>query len=149
MQTKLSPRVVMYSWICEVLTLCLFEGLLDVWETLDPGLGVRSIETSGVESPDSPPSSSIACADSALSSTALGIISSVKGLAEACGKGSLGRDRFWEDVDGTTGFRAVGFFRCFVDLWEVVNLAAMVNGVLRVVDSCIRLDSSSLGAIMI
>ena len=56
---KLSPHVLIYPWIWEVLALVLLKG---VWETLDPRPGVFSKETFGVESPDGSSSSSIAFA---------------------------------------------------------------------------------------
>ena len=129
---KLSPRVLMCSWIWEVLVLGFFAEVLNVWETVDSRTVGCGIETSGVKSLDdasSSASSSTATFDSSVA--LLWDSSSGEKLCEACRADVPGRRRFRGGSGGTAGLLAADFCVCLAGLGEVVDPAAMVNGIIK------------------
>ena len=108
------------------------------------------METSGVETPDDASSSapsSIATAD--LSVTLLCISSSDERLSEACRADGLGRRGFVGGSDGTAGLGASKFCVCLAGLGEVVDPAAMVNGVVKGAEPFENSEVLSLGAMIV
>ena len=118
----------------EVLVLGFFADVLNVWETVGPRTGGCGMETCGVEAPDdasSSASSSSSIAASDLSVTLLFISSSDKRLSEACRADVLGRPRFAGGFGGIAGLRAGEFCVYLAGLGQVVDPAAMVNGLMK------------------
>ena len=109
-----------------------FADVLNVWDTVGSRTEGCGKGTSGVESPDdasSSASSSIATSD--LFVRLLCVSSSDERVSEACRADVLERRRLAGSSDETAGLRAGEFLVCLAGLREVVDPAAMVNGIIK------------------
>ena len=149
---KLSPRVLICSWIWEVLVLGFFADTLEVWENVGSKTGGCGIEISGVKSLDdaSSSASSSSSATSDRSVTLLCISSCDERLYEASRvDDGLGRGGLAGGPDGTAGLGAAKCCVCLAGLGEVVELAAMVNGVIKGAEPFDSSEISSLGGMIL
>lgn len=128
------------SWIWDVFVLGFFEDALDVWEMVGFRTRGRGIETSGVKSLDDASSSapsSIATSDC-----------SVKALCDSSSDEELSGCGFVGDSDRTAGVAIGEFCVCSAGSEQVVDLAAMVNGITKGAELSDNSEVLSLGAMI-